>query len=360
MKTTISLLSLASFLLLLAACSAPEEKKASEIPAIPAEVAVISNSNAGSFVAASGKIEAQNSANISTRMMGYITALPVKTGQRVSQGQLLVSISNTDLQAKKAQASAAVAQANAAYSNAKKDYDRFVTLYAQKSASQKELDDMTTRYEMAKAGLETAQQMKKEVIAQFAYSNITAPFSGVVTGTFAKAGDMANPGMPLLSLEGESKLQAVVMVPESEISAIKTGLTADVTIKSLNKTIKGKVVERSTSAAQTAGQYLVKIDLENTKDILSGMFVNAVFPVEKTSKQVSANQVLIPTEALISQGQLKGIYIVNEDNVALLRWLRLGKVYGNEVEVLAGLAANEQYVVKADGRLFNGAKIKRN
>ena len=120
MKTTISLLSLASFLLLLTACSSPEEKKASEIPAIPAEVAIISNSNAGSFVAASGKIEAQNSANISTRMMGYITALPVKTGQRVSQGQLLVSISNTDLQAKKAQASAAVVQANAAYSNAKK------------------------------------------------------------------------------------------------------------------------------------------------------------------------------------------------------------------------------------------------
>ncbi len=59
----------------------------------------------------------------------------------------------------------------------KKDYDRFVNLFAQQSASQKELDDITARYEMAKAGLEAAREMRNEVLAQFSYSNITAPFS---------------------------------------------------------------------------------------------------------------------------------------------------------------------------------------
>jgi multidrug resistance efflux pump len=70
----------------------------------------------------------------------------------------------------------------------KKDYDRFVTLFKQQSAP-KELDDMTARYEMTKRDLKG--QNKCEVLAQFNYSTITAPFSGVVTNTYVKEGDMA-------------------------------------------------------------------------------------------------------------------------------------------------------------------------
>jgi len=338
-------------------CSKKEEKQISELPAISVTINETAGSNSGKHVTASGKIEAENSANISTRMMGYVTSVKVKTGQKVSKGQLLATISSTDLQAKKAQAEAGVNQATAFYNSAKRDYDRFVVLFSQKSASQKEMDDMTTHFEMAKAGLETAKQMKNEVMAQFSYTNITAPFSGVVTGTFVKEGDMANPGMPIVSVEGESKLQAVVMVSESEISNIKNGMTTDVNIKSLDKTVKGKVAEVSTSARNTGGQYIVKIDLDKTENVLSGMFVNSVFPIEKQAGKTQNNLVLIPQEAVITQGQLKGIYVVNDDNTAILRWLRLGKTYGNDIEVLSGLTSGEKYVLKADGRLFNGAKV---
>jgi RND family efflux transporter MFP subunit len=338
-------------------CSKKEEKQISELPAISVTINETAGSNSGKYVTASGKIEAENSANISTRMMGYVTSVKVKTGQKVSKGQLLATISSTDLQAKKAQAEAGVNQATAFYNNTKRDYDRFVVLFSQKSASQKEMDDMTTHFEMAKAGLETAKQMKNEVMAQFSYTNITAPFSGTITGTFVKEGDMANPGMPIVSVEGESKLQAVVMVSESEISNIKNGMTTDVNIKSLDKTVKGKVAEVSTSARNTGGQYIVKIDLDKTENVLSGMFVNAVFPIEKQAEKTQNNLVLIPQEAVITQGQLKGIYVVNDDNTAILRWLRLGKIYGNDIEVLSGLTSGEKYVLKADGRLFNGVKV---
>lgn len=352
--TSIAFLSLIGFA---TSCSKSEEKTATELPAISVIINQTAGSNSGKYVTASGKIEAENSANISTRMMGYVTSVKVKTGQKVSKGQLLATISSTDLQAKKAQAEAGVNQATAFYNSAKRDYDRFVVLFSQKSASQKEMDDMTTHFEMAKAGLETAKQMKNEVMAQFSYTNITAPFSGTVTGTFVKEGDMANPGMPIVSVEGSSKLQAVVMVSESEISNIKNGMTIDVNIKSLDKTIKGKVAEVSTSARNTGGQYIVKIDLDQTENVLSGMFVNAVFPIGKQVEQTQNNLVLIPQEAVITQGQLKGIYVVNDDNTAILRWLRLGKIYGNDIEVLSGLTSGEKYVLQADGRLFNGAKV---
>jgi hypothetical protein len=67
--------------------------------------------------------------------------------------------------------------------------------------------------------------------------------------------------------------------------------------------------------------------------------------------------VIIPVEAIVTNGQLSGVYTVSQTNTALLRWLRLGRAFGDQVEVLSGLAADEAYIVSADGKLFNGAKI---
>ncbi len=356
MKKIITILSIS--VLLMVACGKSKDEQIVKEPAIPVQVSGVSENNNSPFVTASGKIEAENSANLSTRMMGYVTKVHVKVGQKVGAGQLLVSINNSDLQAKKAQVDASILQATAGYNNAKKDYDRFVNLFKQQSASQKELDDMTARYEMAKAGLEGAKQMRNEVMAQFSYSNITAPFSGTVTNTFVKEGDMANPGMPLVSVEGASKLQVTAMVSENDIASIKKGMAVKVLVKSSNKMLTGKVSEVSVSATNTGGQYLVKVNLDKTdSSVLSGMFVNVQFPVENKN-QVSKNEmVLVPESALVKQGQLTGIYTIGTGNVAILRWLRIGKNFGNQVEVLSGLSASEQYIVSADGKLYNGALV---
>ena len=346
-------------LILLTSCNGEKKEAPAKELAIAVKVSGISSNDNSPFVTASGKIEAENSANLSTRMMGYVTKIHVQVGQKVGAGQLLVSINNTDLQAKKAQVDASIHQATAGYSNAKKDYDRFVNLFKQQSASQKELDDITARYEMAKAGLEGARQMRNEILAQFSYSNITAPFSGVVTNTFVKEGDMANPGMPLVSLEGASKLQVTAMVSENDIVSIKKGMTVNVLVKSSNVTLTGKVSEVSISAANTGGQYLVKVNLDKTDaSVLSGMFVNVQFPVANKTQTVETNRILVPENALVKQGQLSGIYTIATGNIAILRWLRIGKTFGNQVEVLSGLSANEQYIVSADGKLYNGALVR--
>ena len=291
-------------------------------------------------------------------MMGYITDLKVSTGQKVRKGQLLVSINDDDLRAKKSQADAGIMQAQAGYNSAKKDFERFTALFKQQSASQKELDNVTTQYQMAEAGLNAAKAMRSEVMAQFAYANMTAPFDGTVTETFVKAGTMANPGAPLLTIEGGGELQAVVSISETDILKIKNGTSADIKLKSSNEVIKGKVTEISSSSQGSSGQYAVKLALDSKKDAaLSGMFVNVTFPIEKDTNATASTMVVIPKSAVISQGQLNGVYTVTADNIALLRWLRLGKTYGDNIEVLSGLAAGEKYVVKADGKLFNGSKV---
>jgi len=83
------------------------------------------------------------------------------------------------------------------------------------------------------------------------------------------------------------------------------------------------------------------------------MFATVQFP----SKKKANNIVLISKEALITNGQLNGVYTVSQTNTALLRWLRLGRTYGNQVEVLSGLSINEPYIISSKGKLYNGAKV---
>ncbi|GAK76464.1 probable Co/Zn/Cd efflux system membrane fusionprotein [Nonlabens ulvanivorans] len=324
-------------------------------PVIPVTVQAVIDNNSSPFLAVSGKVQAANSAQLSTRMMGFVNNVLVNVGDPVKKGQLLVSINNADLQAKKGQVNASITEATAAFNNAQKDYNRFKNLFADNSASQKELDDITANFNMAKARLEGAQQMKNEINAQFAYSNITAPFNGVITSKNITKGDMANPGQPLLSIEAPGDFEVMAMVPETEISQIKKETEVQVTISSIQQTLTGKVKEVSTSAQQTGGQYLVKITLDKTDvPVLSGMFATIAFPIERKA----ANQnVLIPSSALITKGQLTGVYTISENNTAMLRWLRLGRTLGDQVEILSGLNADEKYITSSNGKLFNGAKV---
>lgn len=340
----------------LASCGSENTKTAVDnTAAITVTVSQISENSNSPFLSVSGKIQSEKSATLSTRMMGFVTNVPVNVGDKVSNGQLLVAVNNDDLQAKKAQVNASILEATAAFKNAEKDYNRFKNLFQDKSASQKEFDDVTAHYQMAKARLEAANQMKNEINSQFAYTNITAPFSGVITAKMIEKGDMANPGQPLISIEAPGNFEVIAMVPESEISSIKQGISVDVTIKSINETVKGIVKEVSSSSKNTGGQYLVKIQLTKTPNtILSGMFATVQFPMAKTSKSTS---ILIPKDVIVTNGQLSGVYTVSQSNTAILRWLTLGKTVGNQVEVLSGLNANESYIVSANGKLFNGARI---
>ena len=344
-------------LALFASSCGNKDKKlvADNSPAVEVKVNTVKEERGNSSLSASGKIEAVNSANLSTRMMGYVNKIFVQVGDKVRNGQLLLRINNADISAKLAQVNAGITEATAGFTNAEKDFRRYTNLFQENSASQKELDDITASYNMAKARLEAAEQMKNEVNAQLSYANIRAPFSGVVTNKFIKEGDMANPGTPLLEVEAPGNFQILAMVPESEIQQIKAGTEVDVLIKSLNESVKGKVTEVSTSAKNTGGQYLVKVVLDRTKKkLLSGMYATVRFPIEKN---VESSTVMVPISAIVNKGQLSGLYTVSQSNTALLRWLRLGRTYGDSVEVLSGLSVDEQYIVSADGKLFNGAKI---
>lgn len=345
--------------LLFHACSSGPSDSVEEQAPIAVTVSTAGSERTAPGLTASGRLEAKESANISTRIMGHVSAIHVTTGQAVERGQLLVTISSSDLEAQRRQAEAGVAAARAAYANALKDLERFEELFRKNSASRKELDDITTRADMARAGLDAALRQGDAVAAQLAYARIAAPYAGKVTNVFLKEGEMANPGMPILGIEGIAGLQAVVMVPESGIAAVRPGMKAEVLLKSLGSSWPGEVAEVSSSSRNTGGQYLVKIDIGNPGNgVLSGMFVEAgLLPAGKETAQ-GQGALVIPASAMVRKGQLEGVWVVNDQDIALLRWLRLGRDRDGRVEVLSGLAPGERYVVSTDERLYNGAKVE--
>ncbi len=353
MKKYITLLILS---IVLVSCGSDEKKATIDnSPAISVKVSSANVKENNLFFTASGKIKAANQVSLSTRTSGFVDKIYVNVGDKVTKGKLLLSINNTDLQAKKAQVNATITQAKAGYSIAEKDYNRYKNLFSDNSASQKEMDDMSANFEMAKARLEAANQMKNEINAQFKYVNIKAPFTGTITHKYIETGDLANPGMPLLAIESPGNFEVKLAVPENEISQIKNGLKVNVLVKSISETIKGVVTEVSTSARSTGGQFLVTITLEKTTaPILSGMFTSVQFPTKTKS---TTQTVLVPLNAIVKNGQLSGVYTVSQSQTAILRWLRLGKTYGDKVEVLSGLNTDEQYIVSAEGKLYNGVKV---
>ena len=340
------------------ACTGGNEKRndTNDKPVV-VTLSTVSEANQSSILA-SGIVEAAQTANISTRVMGRITNIFVKTGDRVNKGQLLASVWDEDIKAKRAQTDAMIAEAEGAYATALKDYDRFNNLYKQQSATAKELDNVTLQYNSAKARVAAARQMRSEVNANLSYSSLTAPFSGVVTQKLAEVGSIANPGMPILTIEQDGIFQVSASIAESDISSIHLGDVAAIQIKSTGKNFDGKIIQINPSSQFTGGQYIVKISIPATakKDIYAGMFAGVNIPVKDT-RQVKNDAVLVPSSAIINRDELTGIYTVSVNNTALLRWIRLGKNYGDKIEVISGLSKDEKFIRSSDSKLYNGAPV---
>ena len=340
---------------LITSCSSGAEKKAAAKPVKVITMIPALQQNDG--IVANGQVRSIDVANIGTRIMGTVTKVHVRVGQKVSKGASLISIQDDELQAKEGQANAMIAEAKAALDIAEKDYNRYQTLFEKKSVSRKELENVTLNYQSMKAKYSAAQNMQKEVAAHRGYTQLRAPFDGVVTQVSADNGMLASPGMPLVVIEKPATLEVVASVTESDIVSVNEGMQAHITVKSMNKTFTTTVREKSTSSTTTGGQYVIKLSIPDSvkNGVFTGMNVHVFIPVAKTEKEVKG--LLIPQSALIEKDQLKGVYIATSDNKALLRWVRLGKQWGNEVEVLSGLNPDDKVITSSEGRLFNSCLI---
>lgn len=355
MKRIHSLLAIALVTLSWTSCSSEQQPKIQETPIIvETYLPVVSDS---STLSISGLLYAKNSAVISTRIMAYIEEVYANIGEKVRAGEVLIRLNANELNARKAQVMAQISEAEKAVENAQRDYKRYQTLHQQESVSDKELENMELNKTSMEAKLQMARQGLKEVEAMLSYTYIRAPFAGVITQKQAEVGNMAQPGMPLMAIEQGHEMEIRATVPENYIGQVAVGDQVNIGIKTLNKTIKGHVSELSPSSALSGGQYAMKVALDGVNDpeLRSGMYANLSLPGKTYNNE--GRSLWIDQSSLVVREQLKGVYIVNADNKAVLHWLRLGKSSGQQVEVLSGLNGNERIICKANGKLYNGRSV---
>ena len=221
--TAAALAGLLAAALLLAGCAgetpqvrpAGEDVSGTTVRAAAAELPIL--------VTATGSVEPETRVNVSTRMMGWVRTLHAREGDRVEAGAPLLTIDDADLRAKQVQVEAGIAEARAVTANAEKMAERFESLFAEKSVSRQQLDDVLTGRDRARAGLDAALAARTELAVHLGYLDIVAPIDGVVARRMVEEGDMASPGMPLLIVEQTGLIKAVAHLGEKDISAVKVG-----------------------------------------------------------------------------------------------------------------------------------------
>ncbi len=308
--------------------------------AVGATLTVRDTTITGTFEAA-GVAEPFQRATLSTKLMGSVTQVLVREGDRVAKGQVLARIDARDVEAKRAQVDAGIAAAEAMYQDAQTQAARFRALYADSAATRYQLEQVETGLARAEAGLRTARASRDELNAIGDYAEIRAPFSGVVTQRFVDAGAFAAPGAPIVEVQDAARLRVSVTVPPRVASGLKTGQSLDAAIEGhpARAIIEGAV------PAPAGAVYTVNALVENPKEaFMSGSAATLLIP------DGTRSAILIPATALVQEGDLTGVR-VTVGGITALRWVKIGGPCNAPagaaacVEVLSGLTAGDEIVV---------------
>jgi len=246
-------------------------------------------------------------------------------------------------------------------------YERYRNLRKKKLVSVQAFDEIDARYRQTKAALERAEAMIEAASARVNQAQadlasvrvtskdavITAPHDGIITKKFVDKGDLARPGTPLLALETTRGFCVDTVLPETYIAYVEPRQKVAVTIPAMkNASFEGNVCTIVPSADEKSRSFIVKINLPVDRTVKSGLFARVRIPLGHSRK------LLIPRKAVINRGQLTGLYLVDSKNIAHFRLIRLGKTFGDSVEVLAGLKEGDLYVQGAPPRLEDGARVE--
>lgn len=357
----------------------PVEKKNETAAAVQVAVARAARETLAEEYEATGTVRARTTSVLSARVMGYLRELRPQAGELVKAGQVVAVVEAKEIDTGLRQAEAARGEARSALPEvdgairaaqaqlalASATYKRMQSLYEQKSITSQELDEVTARRSLAEANLDMARAKRKqleekirqadEAVAQAAvmqgYTEVRAPFAGMVVERKAEPGMLAAPGMPLLVLEQAGSYRLEVAVEEGRLGAIRVGTPARVELEALDHTVDARVEELVPTLDAGSRSFTVKLGLSATGTLRSGMFGRARFALG------NRQALLVPAGAVAELGQVRRVFVV-EGGVARARLVSSGARAGDKVEILSGLADGESVVAPVPAALSDGSKVE--
>jgi HlyD family secretion protein len=347
---------------------------------IAVQVATVGRENLQAKVSANGKVQAVTKADISASIMGQVTRLAVKEGDRVHKGQFLMEIdprsarANADaMQANLHAAQSDLISATANLTQARSDFERAKANRAAGIISAADFERAKTAFDTAQAAQETARRRAEQAKANVSqshvglgFSTISAPMDGVVTARRIELGETAVPGIQnqpgtvLLTVSDMSKVEAEMEVDEASIPSVKLGQEAQVRIDAYpNQTFQGQVTEVGGSpilklSTNEATKFKVKIWIKDPPlTIKPGLSVQAdIFTGSRDQALAIPFQALVMREIKLKPGETRkpgapreeeGVFL-QEGGKAKFVAVKTGLMGDLSVEVLSGLKGGETLI----------------
>lgn len=287
-------------------------------------------------------VEATRQATVSAQVTGRIVEVRFDVGDTVQKGQVIARIDPSQATQVVAGSEAQVAQARAAYDNARIEAERTRDLARQKFVSQASLDRAEAALRVAKAQLDTARAGAGEAQTARSYTVVVAPYAGVVAARHVEVGEMAVPGKPLLTGFDPKEMRVVASIPQYKVADVRASPRVRVELPSLGKSVTGGTITVLPAADARTHSTRVRIDLPSgLSEVIPGQFARVHFTVGRARKLV------LPESAVVRRSEVTGAYVVGEGGKVSFRQIRVGEPAGEGlVEVLAGLSPGENVALE--------------
>jgi RND family efflux transporter MFP subunit len=296
-------------------------------------------SQSAGLVSVPGSVVSREVARVAARAQGYVIELKAEAGEKVTKGQVLLKIDSKEMVEREAQAKAALASAEAESSTAAKDLERYGGLFEKGAIARKQLDDVTTRYETAKAAESRAQAALEEARTMLSYTVVTAPFGGIVGERDVNAGDFVTPGRLLFTVYRPGTAELVAAIGEQYAPYLKEGTKVTVRIPSIDleqqTTIREVVPQRDVKTRTIT----VKAPLAEASGLSPGLYGTLTFDTQ------TSEVIMIPAKAVTTVGQLATVKVL-EHGAIRIRNVKTGRKMDDTVEILSGLNPGEELVVE--------------
>jgi RND family efflux transporter MFP subunit len=334
--------------LLLAACGdSPAPASTPKSEAAPVRTVTAKSVRVTDTVRAVGVLAPRDELRLSFKVGGVIETMAVEAGDSVRAGQTLAVL-------KRAEVDAAVAQATEGVEKARRDLERARQLRADEVATQEQVEDLTTAYNVARANLQATQFNAR-------FARIEAPSDGVVLQRLARASELVQGGQPVVVL-GDTDSGWIVRVGLADRDAVRVNLgdAAAVSFDAFpGRPFEGRVARIGSSADPYTGTFEVEIDVTPG----GARFVRGLVAKVEIALQGAANgsvQTLVPVAALVeANGPAATIYVLDAgEGVVRRRQVTVGPIVGERVVIVAGLEPGERVVTDGAAWLTDGRAVR--
>ncbi len=283
-----------------------------------------------------GVVEARVQATLSAEVSGKIEAVYFDVDDIVEKGVVVLKIRDREYRAQRQKAGAALDEAKAGLVDVELEYKRNQDLRKQKLISQALFDKAAAALKTARARTAAAEATLVQAEEQLGFTTVRAPYSGVVVERHVEPGETTRPGQPIMSGYALGQLRVSARIPQSMIGGLRAHNSARIMVIEDGSSIDVEKITIHPFADPQNHAFPVRLDLPGiNKDLYPGMLVKVAISAGLTER------LLLPRQALVSRTEVNAVYVIRADGSLSFRQVRPGNRYGERIEILAGLDANE-------------------